>query len=125
MQLLLDSHTYVWWLTASPRLSQHARQSIADPDVSVFVSAASIWELSIKASLGRIDLGGSDLVAEIGANGFLELGITAGDADRAGNLPRHHDDPFDRMLIAQALEGRLACVTRDAVFEAYGVPTLW
>lgn len=125
MRLLLDAHAFIWWLTDDRRLSAPARRAIADLQSTVHVSAATIWELTIKASLGRITLGDADLVAEIAANEFLELPITARHADLAGRLPKEHDDPFDRMLVAQArLEG-LTCVTRDRAFQAYGVAALW
>lgn len=122
MKLLLDSHAFLWWLTEDPKLSAEARKAVADPLSVVHVSAATIWELSIKAALGKLDLDGADLVEEIGENDFVELPMTARHSLAAATLPRHHEDPFDRMLIAQAqLEG-LTIVTRDAEFRAYGVP---
>lgn len=121
MKLLLDSHAFLWWLGEDAKLSAEARQAVADPSSTVHVSAATVWELSIKASLGKLDLDGADLVAEIEENDFLELPMTARHAFVAGTLPRHHDDPFDRMLIAQARVEGLTLVTRDSVFRAYGV----
>ena len=124
-RLLLDTHAYLWWLTDDPSLGTNARAAIADPATIVYVSAASIWEISIKARLGRIEVFDTDLVAEISASDFSELPVVARHAERAGQLPPHHADPFDRMLVAQAqLEG-LVCVTRDPFFEAYGIPLLW
>ena len=125
MRLLLDAHTFLWWLADDDALAAAARSAIADPDSVVFVSAATIWEIAIKANLGRIDVGDADLIDEIVVNVFVELPITARHARVAGSLPRHHDDPFDRMLVAQAqLEG-LTCVTRDAAFARYDVAVLW
>jgi PIN domain nuclease of toxin-antitoxin system len=125
VRLLLDTHAYLWWLQDAPRLSTAAREALSEPESLVFVSAASIWEIAIKEALGRIDPGDADLVAEIGANGFVELPIAARHAREAGALPRHHEDPFDRMLVAQArLEG-LTCVTRDASLVAYDIATIW
>ncbi len=121
----MDSHAYVWWLTDDSKLSPAARAALADAESLVHVSAASIWELLIKTNLGRMDLGGADLVAEISESGFFELPISARHAERAANLPRNHDDPFDRMLAAQALVEGLTCVTRDREFQPYGVQTLW
>jgi PIN domain nuclease of toxin-antitoxin system len=125
VRLLLDAHAYLWWLLDDPRLSAVARRSIADPESVVHVSSAVVWELAIKAALGKLALGTADLAAEIAANGFVELPISARHAQAAGLLPRHHDDPFDRMLIAQARIEGLSLVSRDAAFEAYGVPVLW
>jgi PIN domain nuclease of toxin-antitoxin system len=124
VRLLLDTHALLWWLADDPRLSRGAREAIVDPDALVHVSAVSVWECAIKATLGKLDLGGADLVDEIPANGFLELPVSARDAWDAGALPRHHDDPFDRMLVAQARREELVLVTRDAAFVAYGVSTL-
>jgi len=121
VRLLLDSHVFLWWLGDDSRLSARARTAIADPRSIVHVSAATIWELAIKAALGRIDSGGADLGQEIAANGFVELPISARHATEAGALPRHHDDPFDRMLIAQARIEELVLITRDRAFAAYEV----
>ena len=125
MRLLLDSHTYLWWLDDHPSLSAAARATVADPANAVLVSAATIWEIEIKRALGRLDAGDADLVDEIESNRFMELPVQGRHAAAAARLPRHHDDPFDRLLIAQAqLEG-LVCVTRDQAFELYGIATLW
>jgi PIN domain nuclease of toxin-antitoxin system len=91
----------------------------------VLVSAATIWEIEIKRALGRLEAGSIDLVAEIESNRFLELPITARHAAAAAALPRHHEDPFDRMLLAQSRVEGLVCVTRDPAFEPFGVPCLW
>jgi PIN domain nuclease of toxin-antitoxin system len=124
MKLLLDSHAFLWWLVEDPKLGAAAKQAVADPAATVYVSAASVWELSIKAFLGKLDLDGADLAAEIEENDFIELPMTARHARAAATLPRHHEDPFDRMLIAQGqLEG-LTIVTRDPAFRDYGVPIL-
>ncbi len=124
MKLLLDSHVFLWWLVDNPRLTAKARRAMADSSSAVYVSAATVWELSIKAALGRLDLGDLDLADEIEANDFIDLPIKSDHGAAAAILPRHHADPFDRMLIAQAeLEG-LTIVTRDAAFNAYGVAIL-
>jgi len=125
VRLLLDSHAFLWWVTDDPKLGRAARREISNPESLVFVSAASIWEITIKTALGRLELGDEDLVAEISENGFLELSIAARHAERAGGLPRLHEDPFDRMLVAQAMLEGLTCVTRDPVFSKYNVATLW
>ena len=125
MKLLLDSHTYLWWLADGPELSPSARAAVADPANMVLVSAATIWEIEIKRALGRLEAGAADLVAEIEANRFGELPVSAIHAMAAARLPPHHFDPFDRMLIAQSEVEGLVCVTRDPAFAAYGVPCLW
>lgn len=125
MNLLLDSHAFLWWLQDDPQLGAAAAEAIGDSATVVYVSAATVWELAIKSALGKLNLGGADLVEEIEANGFSALPIAAAHAARAGALPRHHDDPFDRMLVAQAQTERLICVTRDPAFGPYGVALLW
>ena len=124
MKLLLDSHAFLWWLAEDPELDAGAKQAVADPSSIVHVSAATIWELAIKVALGKLDLDGSELLEEIEENDFFELPMTARHALAAAALPRHHDDPFDRMLIAQANIEGLTIVTRDAAFRAYGVSIL-
>jgi len=124
VKLLLDSHAFLWWLAGDRKLGAAARQAVADPAATVFVSAATIWELSIKAALGRLDLGGADLVEEIAGNAFVELPINARHALAAAYLPRHHGDPFDRMLVAQAQIEGLTVVSRDAALRAYEIQIL-
>ena len=124
MRLLLDTHVFLWWLSDDRKLSAAARDAIRNPRASVHVSAASIWEVGINAKLGRLDLRSSDLATEIVANGFAELAITARHAQSAGALPRYHDDPFDRMLIAQAQMEDLVVVTHDRRFQRYGAQLL-
>ena len=121
MRLLLDTHAWLWWLTDDRRLGRRARQAISNPRSEVYVSAASAWEVAIKEALGKLRLGKANLEAEIAANGFLELTVRIRHALIAGRLPSVHDDPFDRMLVAQAQAEELAVVTADPVFERYGV----
>jgi PIN domain nuclease of toxin-antitoxin system len=121
LRLLLDTHAVYWLLTSPERLSDDARATIPDPAHEVFVSAASIYELTFKIAIGKLELR-ADLVAEIDSAGFAHLPVTARHAYAAGSLPLHHRDPWDRLLIAQGrLEG-LTIVTRDPAFEDYGVP---
>jgi PIN domain nuclease of toxin-antitoxin system len=124
VKLLLDSHAFLWWLAEDPKLSAKARKAVADPSSVVYISAATVWELAIKAFLGRLDLNGADLVEEIGENDFIELPMTTRHSVVAATLPRHHDDPFDRMLIAQARIEGLTVVTRDPAFREYGIEIL-
>jgi PIN domain nuclease of toxin-antitoxin system len=123
VRLLLDTHTLLWWLTADPTLSTDARNAIGDSENLVVVSAATAWELSIKTARGKLRTP-DDLVEQLDANAFIPLPITIEDGLAAGSLPRHHDDPFDRMLIAQAITGGWTVVTKDSRFAAYGIDIL-
>lgn len=123
MNLLLDTHVLIWSFTDDRSLAPAARDAIIDPDNLVFASAASVWEIAIKRSIGKLRAP-DDVNSQIEAHRFEPLAMTAGHAWTAGNLPRHHPDPFDRMLIGQALEENLTLVTRDAAFDAYGVPLI-
>ena len=123
MKLLLDTHVLLWWLADDPTLSKVAREAIGKGDNVVFVSAASAWEVAIKQALGKLVMPG-DLAAALGQCGFEELTIKVPHALHAGALPRHHDDPFDRMLIAQAQVEELVLLTRDERFKHYDVATL-
>ncbi len=123
MNLLLDSHTLLWALHAPDRLQPAAVAAIRDSRRAVYFSAASAWELELKAAKGKLVLPSSWLrVAE--TTGFLHVAVTATVAQESARLPWHHNDPFDRLLIAQAMELGLQLVTRDAVFGAYGVPVI-
>lgn len=121
MRLLLDTHVWLWWLGDDRRLGKRARQALATPRSEVYVSAASAWEIAIKETLGKLRVTKADLEAEIGANGFLELPMRTRHALVAGRLPPLHEDPFDRMLVAQSQVEELAVLTSDPVFERYGV----
>ncbi|MYE46236.1 MAG: type II toxin-antitoxin system VapC family toxin [Chloroflexi bacterium] len=128
MRLLLDTHALVWWLEGSPRLSVGAGRAIADPLNEKLVSAASAWEITTKHRLGKLP-GADEFAGEIpwaiADEGFAELPITVDEAARAGGLPGPLGDPFDRMLIAQALSRNLTVVSVDSVFDGYGVRRLW
>ncbi len=123
MRLLLDTHALVWALGDDSRLSHGTRAAISSGTNSVLVSAASVWEVEIKRALGRL-VAPPDLLAVIRATPFGLLSITPEHAVVAGSLPRHHDDPFDRMLVAQALTESLTVVTRDTRISEYGVAVL-
>ena len=120
MQLLLDTHALIWWLANNPTLSDRARDAIANPDNIIFVSAASAWEIAIKKSLGKLQTP-NDLAMQIEAKGFIPLSIDLHHALTIESLPRHHQDPFDRILIAQAIYERLTIITRDRKFSIYEV----
>ena len=120
MQLLLDTHTLIWWLTKNPTLSIAAKDAIADPDNLVLVSAASAWEIAIKKSLGRLQAP-DDLKKQMKRQRFRELTIDIDSALAIEHLPYHHKDPFDRILIAQAMQEKLTIVSRDRIFKSYDV----
>jgi PIN domain nuclease of toxin-antitoxin system len=122
VQLLVDSHVLLWWL-GGERLSDDARSALADPQNVGHVSAASLWEINAKRALGKLAFDG-DLAQEIRNVGFDELPLRWAHAEQQLALPIHHRDPFDRMLIAQALVEKLTLVTRDREFGAYDVPLL-
>ena len=123
MDLLLDTHIFIWWDSNDRRLGKLAREAIEDFGNRAIVSAASIWEISIKRTTGKLKFH-HDTLAALDRNGFESLDITPIHAETAGSLPLHHSDPFDRLLIAQAkLEG-LVLITQDRHFTLYGVPTL-
>lgn len=119
MRLLLDTHVYLWVVIADPRLSAKAREKIENAE-QVFVSAASIWEIGIKAQLGKVEADPDQLVAAIGQSGFAELSVRAVHGAAAARLPLHHRDPFDRLLVAQALTEPLFLLTADAALASYG-----
>jgi PIN domain nuclease of toxin-antitoxin system len=121
--LLLDAHALLWWADDRATLADAARRAVADPSNDVLVSAASVWELSIKQGLGKLRVGAA-LEREIEAAGFSGLPVTIADAIAAGALPPHHGDPFDRMLVAQAQRLDAVVVTRDRAFGMYDVHVL-
>jgi len=128
VRLLLDTHALLWWLDGDRRLSRKARTAIGAEINSVIVSAASGWEITTKARLGKlpgaIDVA-TDVAGCVAGQGFSTLDITILHAQRAGRLPGDHRDPFDRMLIAQAQIEDLSLVSDDRVFDTYGVTRFW
>ena len=124
MKLLLDSHAFLWALAGGERLGAGARREVGDTTNIVFVSAATVWELSIKIASGKLRVQG-DLVREAKASGYRPLHISLEHAAAAGALPRRHGDPFDRMILAQSTIEELTLVTRDRQLAGYGVPILW
>lgn len=125
MNLLLDTHVFLWWDRQDRALNADTRALIADPANQVFISAASIWEIAIKRRLKKLDFRGS-AVAAISANGFHELPILPIDAENAGALAWQHNDPFDRMLVAQARRLTFTLATADAAIRTYpNVAQIW
>lgn len=123
MKLLLDTHALLWWFADNSTLSSDARSAISDASNQVYVSTVAPWEITIKSSLGKLKAP-ENLLDAVKANRFRELPISLVHAERAGRLPPFHRDPFDRMLISQALTEGLTLVTRDSVFEQYEVDVL-
>lgn len=127
MRMLADTHTLLWYGRDSDRLSARARRAIEESPDPVWMSHASLWELAIKVNLKKLDLGMavSARAAEFRRAGFRLLPITDAHLDRVAALPLHHRDPFDRMLIAQAMVENLRVITADAAFDDYPIQTLW
>jgi len=123
MDLLLDTHAFLWWDAADLQLGRGCAAAIADPANRVFVSAASIWEIAVKERAGRLAFTGSPTQAVV-RNGFLPLPIAGEHAEAAAALPPIHHDPFDRILIAQALQRGLVLATADVAIKRYAVPQL-
>lgn len=128
MRVLLDTHTLLWWLDGDRRLSRKARAAIEDPSTTVLVSAASAWEITTKARIGKLPGAlevAADVAAHVAGQAFTSLDITILHAQRAGRLPGEYRDPFDRMLAAQAQLEDLMVVSNDEIFDSYGVNRLW
>ncbi len=128
MRLLLDTHVFLWWLAGDEALSPAARAAIADEANGVFVSAASAWEIATKHRIGKLPGVAAviaDLDGAIADQGFAALPIGVRHGQAAGALPGPHRDPFDRMLIAQAMLENLVLVSNEQSFDAYGVARLW
>jgi len=128
MRLLLDTHALLWWLAGDERLSTSARAAIADPANTVYVSAASAWEVATKHRRGKLPGAGPmavDFAREVVNQGFAPLDITLEHGQDAGALPGPHRDPFDRMLVAQARAERMVLVSNEEIFDAYAVARVW
>jgi PIN domain nuclease of toxin-antitoxin system len=123
--LLLDTSVFIWWVDSSPKLKPGIWQQVADPDNDVFVGAPTIWEVATKRRIGKLGFTGSP-IAEVNNSGFSALPITPEDAELAGGFEWFHKDPFDRMLVAQALRLSATFVTSDTVIRAFaGLSILW
>lgn len=128
MKLLLDAHTLLWFLNADSLLSAKAQRLIEDPSNHKVVSIATCWEIAIKVGLGKLDLGEpatTFLPRELTTNCFDLLQIELRHVTHVESLPLHHRDPFDRLLVAQALLERIALVSADAILDQYGIDRLW
>jgi len=128
MKALLDTHTFLWWITDNPQLSPLAREIITDADNELFLSAASGWEMVIKARLGKLQLpdnADSFISEQLALNAIVSLPVQMSYALHVYALPNHHRDPFDRMLVAQAQMERLPILTADPQIGRYAVETIW
>ena len=128
MRVLLDTHAYLWFIAGDERLSARGREVIAAPDADLLFSTASLWEIAIKHSIGKLPLAhpfGDLFPAQLDADGLRTLPIHASHLARLVDLPFHHRDPFDRLIIAQALVEGVPILTRDQSFAAYPVETVW
>jgi len=128
MRALLDTHALIWWLLDAELLSPIARAAVGDADNEIFVSSASAWEISIKYGQGKLPQAAAlmaDLSQAIADEGFVALPVTIKNGEIAGTLPLHHRDPFDRMLIAQALAESLTLISNERLFDRYGGTRLW
>ncbi len=128
MRALLDTHALLWWFTDDPALTRAARKIIADTKNTLVVSAASAWEIATKVRLGKLPTGASlasDFTGYIERERFQLLSISVEHALRAGLLPGSHRDPFDRMLIAQAQAENLPILSKEVIFDAFGLRRIW
>ncbi len=127
-RLLLDTHTFLWWVGDAPELKSTAKRAIADIKNECYLSVASCWEMAIKVSLGKLRLAKPMerfVTEQLTANGFALLSVDLRHAAKVEKLPFYHRDPFDRLLIAQALMEKLTIVSADRAFSKYGVKVLW
>ena len=128
MKVLLDTHTFLWFIQGNAKMSASSRSVIEDPSNQSFVSMASLWEMAIKFSLQKLNLGQPFdrlIPQQLVQNGFGLLPISVGHVTGVVSLPFHHRDPFDRLLIAQAKMEQMPIVSCDAAFDSYGIARLW
>jgi PIN domain nuclease of toxin-antitoxin system len=125
LRLLLDTHLLVWFLIDRKRISERLMVTLVDPANAVYVSAVTVWELTIKVGIGKLSLPLDELEAAIAESGFGELSVTSAHALEVRHLPLIHRDPFDRLLVAQARHEGLTLVTRDTTMRRYPIDALW
>ena len=127
MNLLLDTHAFIWWDSDQAQLSSRALTALVDPGNKLFLSIVSVWEMQIKAQLAKLTLRLPlrDLVDDHRRRRLLIAHVEVDDVLGIGELPMHHRDPFDRLIISQALRGGYPLVSRDPLVASYGVPVLW
>ena len=128
MKLLLDTHTFLWFIMGNSNLSANARVYVEEQSNEKFLSVASLWEIAIKVSIGKLSLSApfdTLIPQQLIINGFELLRLEVGHAAALINLPFHHRDPFDRLLIAQAMVEQMQIVSIDSALDAYQIPRLW
>jgi PIN domain nuclease of toxin-antitoxin system len=121
MQYIIDTHTFIWFSGSNPSLSERAKTIIENPENEIYISIASLWEISIKNSLGKLDLKipYAEMVAKLELSDFVILPITAKDTIVVNEMPWRHKDPFDRVIIAQSIVYNMPVISADVVFDAY------
>ncbi len=128
MRALLDTHAFIWWATDDPSLTDAAREIISNPENEIFLSAVSTWEMAIKIAIGKMTLAlplDQFVGSQLTQYRFAPLPVTYDHTYCVSSLPHHHRDPFDRLLIAQAMTENLVLLTADGQFPQYGVAILW
>jgi PIN domain nuclease of toxin-antitoxin system len=129
VKVLLDTHAFLWWVADDPQLSTRARRIMGNSSNDVYFSAVSGWEIAIKVGLGRLRIGDEsveDFVAEhVAVNGFQVLAIQLGHTLGTASLPDHHSDPFDRLLVAQAISEKMALISADRALAEYKLKIVW
>lgn len=128
MRLLLDTHTFLWWVFADTKLSRRAREAILSEENEAIISAVTAWEIATKYRIGKLpeaSVVANDISGAIAGEGFTELSLSVAHAQRAGGLAGTHKDRFDRMLAAQAMLDNLVLVSNDRAFEQYAIERLW
>ncbi len=127
MKNLLDTHTFIWFVNGDSQLSDKARKAIEDKQAINFISIASLWEIAIKVSLGKLELNApfASIEKQLQQNGFEILPLTFKDTLRLSELPFHHKDPFDRILIIQSITNGLTLISKEKHFAEYGIRLLW
>ena len=128
MRLMLDTHTFLWYITNSPEVSDKARQHIDDEQNQILLSAASVWEMAIKHSQGKLSLTmpfDVFVLLQLRMNDFRQLDIQRRHIDAVATLPFHHHDPFDRLLVSQAMVERIPLLSANSAFDAYPIQRVW
>ncbi|MBA3610415.1 MAG: type II toxin-antitoxin system VapC family toxin [Rubrobacter sp.] len=128
MRVLLDTHAFLWWISGSPKLSEAARETIADERNDLLFSVVSGWEISIKVGVGKLDLPETPrdfVTGQVLLNDLRVLTVSLDHALRVYDLPNHHRDPFDRLIVAQALSEGVPVLTADPLVARYSVETIW